>query len=171
MNKLYLPIIILVLVVLGYFSWTYIQTTPQYSLYQMYQAVAAHDYPTFTKYADVDSIVGTLVNNAIDKSNQQTSGGGLIQLGKSLIFKLAENMKPTLINATKVAIKKGVEAGDIKSVYKPQNVLMTLLELKVEQEGNLATIYVVKNNKIVTAFKMRQMEGYWQVYEMTLDVK
>ncbi|MCX6732391.1 MAG: hypothetical protein NTV98_02525, partial [Candidatus Roizmanbacteria bacterium] len=168
MKKLYLPIVLLILVALGYFSWTYLQTTPQYSFFKMYQAVAARDYPTFIKYVDVDSIVNTLVDKAIEDNNQKTSGGGLLQLGKNLIFKLADNMRPTLYAATQVAVKKGVESGNIAFIYQPQNVIMTIITSRVEQDGDDAILYVEGNNNNVVSIRMRFMGSYWQVYQITL---
>lgn len=169
MKKLSLPLILVLLTILSYFSWTYIRTTPQYSFFKMYQAVAARDYPTFIKYVDVDSIVNALVDKTIENNNQQTSGGGLLQLGKNLIFKLADNMRPTLYTATELAVKKGVESGNIAFIYQPQNVIMTIITSRVEQDGDEAILYVDGSNNKAVSFKMRFTGSYWQVYEIGLN--
>ncbi len=174
MNKLLLLIIPLVFIVLGIFGWFYIKSTPQYSLYQMYQAVKSHDYKTFTKYADIDTIVSNLVDKAIEQSKKEqaakATGNEWEQLGANLAQGIIMGMKPSLISAAKSAIQKGVEAGNIKSAYKPQNLVKTLMSLKVTQDGKVATVTVTGNDNKPLSFKMRQVEGYWQVFDMNLDL-
>ncbi|MCX6732465.1 MAG: hypothetical protein NTV98_02905, partial [Candidatus Roizmanbacteria bacterium] len=75
-----------------------------------------------------------------------------------------DNMRPTLYAATEVAVKKGVESGNIAFIYQPQNVIMTIVTSRVEQDGDEAILYVEGNNNRVVSVKMRFLGTYWQVY-------
>jgi hypothetical protein len=174
MKKLYVLLIPIIIAFMGIFGWLYIKSTPQYSLYQMYQAVKAHDFTTFTKYADIDTIVSNLVDKVLEQSNKEqatkATGNEWEQLGANFTNVFIMGMKPTLINAAKSAIQKGVETGEIKNGYKPQNFVKTMMSLKVAQDGKVATITVMGNDNKPLSFKMRQLEGYWQVFDMDMDL-
>lgn len=174
MKKLSFLIIPVIIVVVGIFSWLYIKSTPQYSLYQMYQAVKSHDYKTFIKYADIDTIVSNLVDKVIEQSKKEqaakSTGNEWEQLGASFAEGIILSMKPTLTTAAKSAIQKGVETGDIKSGYKSQSLFKTLMSLKVVRDGKVATVTITGDDNKPLSFKMRQLEGYWQVFDMNLDL-
>lgn len=162
----------IVLIIIGIISWTYIQSTPQYSLYQMYQAVRAHDYNTFIKYADTDSIANNVIDKVVEdsKQKQSKSGNEWEELGQNMAQGMIIAMKPSLIQQMKSSIRKGVEEGDLKGAdYTSGNVIAALTKMKVQREGKVADVTAFDDNNKPLKFKMRQMDGYWQVFDMNLD--
>lgn len=172
MNKLSLPFFLLFIFLLIYFSWTYVRTTPQYSLFNAYRAVSARDYQTFTKYADVDRIVDTYVAQKFkDDDVEQSSDNILLQLKTTLMNTLRRNVKPAAANTTKIVIKKGVESGTLFVMYQPQTVFMMLLTAKVIQVDDMARVEIKEKDKQTATLKMRRLQDHWQVYEVTFPVK
>lgn len=172
MNKLLFPLFLLIVLLCVYLSWTYVRTTPQYSLFKAYQAVSVRDYQAFTKYADVDRIVDTYVAQKFkDDDMEQRSDNILLQLRTTLMNTLRRNVKPAAANTTKIVIKKGVESGTFFALYKPHTVLMMLLTAKVIQVDDVARVEIKEKDKQTTILKMRRLQDHWQVYEVTFPVK
>ncbi|PJE67834.1 hypothetical protein COU95_00330 [Candidatus Shapirobacteria bacterium CG10_big_fil_rev_8_21_14_0_10_40_9] len=174
MKKL-LPLIVLLPVALiaGLFGWNYVKSSPQYSVYKMYKAVEAHDYETFTKYVDIDSLVSSLVDKALEetkqKQAQETKGSEWAQLGQSFAEGLIALMKPTLKEQIKEAIKKEIEQGNFKKDYKPANAFKAITQIKVQRDGKIAKITLTNEKKGTLSLRMRQKEGYWQIFDMDFD--
>lgn len=155
-----------------YFSWIYIRTTPQYSLFKAYQAVSVRDYQAFTKYADIDNIVDTYVAQKFKNDNEeQISDNILLQLRTTLMNTLRRNIKPAAVNTTKAIIRKGVESGTLFALYKPHTVFMMLITAKVTQVDDVASIQIREKDKQTITLKMRRLPDHWQAYEITLPMK
>lgn len=171
MKKLKLSIGILVaLLLIVLLSWRYILSTPQYSLYQLYNAVKVHDYQTFTKYADVDSVVGNVIDKVMAQNGEtaNSQGNGWDQLAQGLVL----SMKPTLVQTAKNEIKKQVEQGSFQTNYKPNDFLKGFFAIKVKQDGKVADVTLPSQNSKdkPLSLKMRQLDGYWQIFDMNIDL-
>ncbi|MFZ2026624.1 MAG: hypothetical protein WAV30_05035 [Microgenomates group bacterium] len=172
MNKLSLPLFLFLILLFVYFSWTYVRTTPQYSLFNAYQAVSVRDYQAFTKYADVDQIVDTYVAQKFKNNDtEQNSDNILLQLRTTLMNALQKNLKPAAANTTKAIIRKGVESGTFFALYKPHTVFIMLITAQVIQVDDVASVEIREKDKQTITLKMRKLPDHWQVYEVTFPVK
>lgn len=88
-NKSFLIIVVgLVLIVvvgLTFLIWNRIQFSPQYSLFQAYQAVSQKNYAKFAQYVDMD----TVVDHVLNQSSEDLSD--LRTLSKTLLKRQVEN--------------------------------------------------------------------------------
>lgn len=173
MKKSYKLFILSLLIIFSiYLSWTYVRTTPQYSLFKVYQAVSTRDYQTFAKYVDVDRIVDTYIAQKFkDDDTEQSSDNILLQLRATLMNALQKNLKPAAANTTKIVIKKGVESGTLFALYKPHTVFMMLITAKVTEVDDVARVEIKEKDKQTATLKMRKLQDHWQVYEVTFPVK
>lgn len=140
----------------------------------MYQSIKTHDYTTFSKFVDVDTLVGNLVDKSLEESKKQQelddSADEWEQLGNSFAEGLVTLMKPTLTSAIKSGIQKNIESGDFKINYQPKDIFRILTDLKVKKDGKTATITVIGNDNKPFTFKMRQLDDYWQVFDMDVNL-
>lgn len=180
MKKLLISLgaVVAIILIAGFLAWNYIVTTPAYSFFQIYSAIKAKDYNSFTKYADVDSIVTSVVNKVMDKAQadmEKTSDqSGLGDWGKSFGEGLIAMMKPAIISQAKAAIKKGVESGVLLNAdknAKNASLLVLLSKTKVTKDGENVDVTYIGDDKKPVTFKMRQTKDkYWQIYDMDLDL-
>jgi hypothetical protein len=114
-GKTFLPLLvrmamILLLVAAAAYAWTF---TPSYTLYQIKRALETHDYPTFARYVDVESVA----DHALDEfmganmqhSQEQTSKdplGGIFQRG--FLKDLVRDVRPMLKAGLEIAVEQGV---------------------------------------------------------------
>ena len=163
------------LIVLGLFVWLYVRSTPQYSLYLISNSVKAHDYKTFTKYVDINTVVSNVIDNALAESAKEEAkapqGDQWYQLGQAFAQGLITAMKPTLIQKAKDEVQKEVETGTFKNNYSSTNLVVQFFAIKVKQDGKVANVTIPANNpkNQPLTVKMRQTNGYWQIFDMALD--
>lgn len=173
MKKTYKLIVFLLLILLSvYFSWTYVRTTPQYSLFKAYQAISVRDYQIFEKYVDVDRIVDIYVAQKFKNDNEeQSSDNILLQLKATLMNTLRRNIQPAAVNTTRTIIRKGVESGTLFALYKPHTVFMMLITAKVTKVDDVARVEIREKDSQTITLKMRRLPDHWQVNEVTFPVK
>lgn len=172
MNKLLFPLIVFLVIISLYFSWTYIRTTPRYSLYMTYRSVINRDYSTFSKYVDVDATVDSFLARKLKvDSTKNDSENVLFQMKTALMNMLRKNLEPTAANAMKALVKKGVESGSLFALYKPYTVFTLLLGAQVSQDNDDATVAMQEDNGRTITVKMRKLQDHWQVYEFMLNEK
>lgn len=163
------------LIILGLFVWIYVRSTPQYSLFLTSSAIRAHDYKTFTKYVDIDTVVSNVIDDALAQSAKEQAkapqGDQWYQLGQSFAQGLITAMKPTLIQKAKDEVQKEVETGTFKNNYSSNNLVVQFFAIKVKQDGKVADVTIPANNpkNKPLVVKMRQTNGYWQIFNMALD--
>ncbi len=173
-KKFILPTLILVvLIIIAISIWQYVIRTPQYSIYQMYKTVQAHDYQSFIKYFDVDSIAENIVDKAFEEtketSKDEAGDNAWYELGKNFAEGLMIMMKPKLKEEFRNEIKKQIEAGDFRTDYDPRNLVKAFTKMKVQKDGTVAQVTLTNDEQKILSLKMRQMEGYWQVFDMDFD--
>ena len=166
-------IIALVCTVLSLIGVYYIQSTPQYSLYRAYAAARAHDYPTFTKYVDVDSVATGAVEqylataeSAIEERCGNTRWGKFgLQIGRNVM----RSAQPNVNKLVKTWIENEVTSGNMmETTFKDVNLVVIFTKMEVQQEGDVADLKATIKKKQLH-FKMRRMHDYWQVYDMDID--
>lgn len=160
------------LLITVYFSWSYVRTTPQYSLYRAYYAANTRDYQTFTEYVDVDQVVDRYISQKFKNADvAQEPDNVLLQLKTALIDMLRKNIEPAAVSTTKALVKKGVESGTLVALYKPHTVFMMLINAKVTQQDNDARVEMRQKDKQTIILSMQKVQGHWQVYEFRLAAK
>lgn len=163
--------VVLVLLVGGFIGWSYIKSSPQFSLYKMYQAIEAHDYESFTKYVDVDSVIDNMLDKALEESKQEEPvGDEWYELGKSFAEGLIMMMKPRLKEEANAEMRRQIESGEFKKEYKPQNIVKAFTKIRVQKEGKVANMTLTKEDDETLSLKMRKKDGYWQVFDMEFDL-
>jgi hypothetical protein len=155
-------------------GWNYIKTSPQYSLFRMYKTIEAHDYEAFTKYVDVDSLVDNIVEKVLKETEDETTdtqGDAWAELGKSLAEGFISLMKPKLKEEAKIQIKRQIESGEFKKDYQPKNIFKAITSTKVKRDGKVADVILVNEPGDELKLKMRQKDGYWQVFDMDFELE
>lgn len=171
-KKLFLKIVLGLIVIGGFIGWNYIKSTQQFSLYKTAKAVEAHDYETFTKYFDIDSVVDNVLDKAFKSVEEQvgeSSDDVWYELGKSFAEGLVMTMKPAIKEQLRADIKREIEAGSFWEDYRPANVIKAFTKVRVQKEGKVATVTLTTNKGEPFSLKMRQKEGYWQIFDFAMD--
>src|SRR3989338_9248560 len=131
--------IIGILLIVAFAGWQIIKVSPQYSVYQIYQATSQHDYEKFKKYVDVEGISNNVIDKALASATEETknnaSNDPFYQLGKTFAMGLITAMKPRLKEEIVSGIQKAVEQGNFKTEYQPKNVTNFFSLIDVKKNG------------------------------------
>lgn len=90
-----LGVVVLVAAVGGYFYWSYLKTTPQYSLALLIEAAKNNDQQAIDEIVDVDSVVEDFAPQVID-SAAELYGRGLPQGIIDRLMRLTDALKPAV---------------------------------------------------------------------------
>jgi hypothetical protein len=139
----------------------------------MYSAARAHDYPTFTKYVDVESVATGAVERYLSSAESiienRLAGRRWGKFGIQISKNIIRSAQPNLNDLIKSWIENEVISGNMmETTFKDVNLVVIFTKMKVQQEGNVADMSVSIKKKPLH-FKMRKMEDYWQVYDMDID--
>ncbi len=161
--------------VLGYMYYSYVVSSPQYSVFQMYQAVRAHDYEGFDKYADIDQIADNMADEIVPEAQVDTSINLNLNVFEIVKLNLAPRIntgltRAVVIDNAKRELKNNIEEkGEIeKATYREDNLFKALNEIKITTQGSVALVAVPIDGKPLN-LKMRKVENYWEVFEV--DIK
>lgn len=173
---------VIVIALLGYWYWT---KTPQYSLKQMQESVAKHDLAAFNKYVDIDSVTSRAIDQLLElKLNDPKDVQD--DTTKNFAAGLIKILKPQLVAVAKEEMKTFVEKGttELPDNQSPNNPKMKELlntgsgkaEFKgvayTNKDGKIATVgidmfYPKLNSTTLLEVRMREMDGYWQIAEIS----
>src|SRR3989344_3419497 len=134
--KIILSVLVVLLVISVIISWQIIKSSPQYSIYQLYQAINQHDYKKFQQFVDVEG----LSNNVFDKvlaSVTEESKKDVSNLGQSIGWGLITFMEPKFKEEMISGIQKEVEQGDFKKEYQPKGIFDYLNAVEVKKSGKV----------------------------------
>lgn len=166
--------IVAILLLSAFMGWQIVKASPQYSVYQLYQAIDQHDYEKFKQFVDVDGISNNILDKALEsateESKKDTSNNLFYQMGYNFGLGLFTSMKPQLKESMVSGIKKAVEEGDFKKEYKPKSIIDLLSVVKVKRSGKVADVDIIAQGKENLRLKMRDMNGYWQIFDMDLPL-
>lgn len=181
-------IVILLAGSVGYWYWTH---TPQYSLKQIQEAVKNHDLQTFEKHVDIESVTSRMIDQLIDSKmndknevqDEATSNlaKGFIQFIKPQLTAMAKDQIRSLVEkgSTSQASDPGQsEAPDapkfsVKDIYNNKGGTPDFKGVDyVNKDGKIAVVglklfYPKLNSDVVLEVKMRELDGYWQVAEIS----
>ncbi len=147
-------VVLLVTIAGGSLCWRYLEAVPQLSVYRMFRAAAAGDYEAFTKYFDINLVLGTLVENLEDTWSGEVSGEDLVAAAKPVF---------------EARLSAEVEEGIFQEGYGLSNVIEAFTKVKVRREGEIADVTVVNSQGGSLTFKMSRRGDVWRVSEMALD--
>lgn len=105
-KKVAFALVMFTFVIACCFYFLYWIRTPQYSLYEAYDAVKTHDVDKFKRYVDLDSVLGT----AYDDYVEETLSGDK-SFGGQLAFGMAAALKDHIVRMGKNEIYAKIEAG------------------------------------------------------------
>jgi hypothetical protein len=159
----------LVLGVGGGYAWTF---TPSYTLYCLKHALETHDYETFSRYVDIDSVL----DHALDELGEAESGqaekprlkGFLGKLARKGLFKFLTGEAREVTKAgLSIAVEQAVKDRDRPLPQIPLFAVPAALWLG-RSEGELIVFPVKLKNKQTVEVKMhRTPPEPWRVVEVT----
>lgn len=165
----------LLLGVLGYMYYAYIVSSPQYSVFKMYQAVRAHNYEEFEKYADVDQIVDNVVDDFIPQEEASTNLDQNLNVLEIIKINIAPQIstgitKAIVVENTKRELKQQIEEnGEIESAtYRQDNLFRALNEIDATVHDKVAEVSVPIEGKPLN-FKMRRVDGHWEIFDVDIE--
>lgn len=177
--------LIIVLSIFGYLTW---KKSPRYSLGQVRSAFETHDLMKFEKYVDTESLVTRFVDQALaEHMAEQEANGAANALGADFAQGIIQAMKPQLVstveNQIKTVVENGVDAateeteGEMVNFagFFNKNTETNLDYTGVEgtkKDGKVATVTLGfyqphTKDELKLDVKMRQLDGYWQVAEVS----
>lgn len=181
--------LLLVLAIAGGGGYWYWIRTPQYSLEQVKAAIKAHDLEKFNKYVDVDGTSTRMVDDFFTKPMRDALGPSI--LGQVLVTGLASFLRPQIARGIKHEILTFVETGQFRPENSadqdppPGGISLSGMDLhlgfrahalksvtSVQTDGDLAQLELLLHNTLYNEdlpldVKMRKMDGYWQIIELT----
>ena len=159
----------LVFAVGGGYAWTF---TPSYTLYCLKRALETHDYETFSRYVDIDSVL----DYALDELGETESGetekprlkGFLGKLaGKGLFKFLTGEGREVTKAGLSIAVEQAVKNRDRPLPQIPLWVVPASLWLE-HAEGELVVLPVKLKKERVVEIKMRRTSPEpWRVVAVT----
>lgn len=165
----------LLLVIASIIVWQVVKASPQYSVYQLYQAIDQHDYEKFKQYFDVEGISNNIIDKAFSSVTEESKKDSankdpFSQLGYNLGLTFVASMKPQLKETMISSIKKAVEDGTFKKDYKPKSIFDIFTIIEVKKTGKVADVFIKAQGKENLKLKMRDVNNNWQVFDMDLPI-
>ena len=192
----YLFVGLIALTVLGYGGFLYWQTTPEYSLLKIQEAIETKDSYLFKKHVDVETLIEMTIDNIFDNimaepekepekesSFPSLNSGYMSPVAESII----EAIKPVAINFLTNEIEKYIEgesADDSASnglpslpalekfdVRKIESILSSAQKKYLTKEEKVALLGLefedAQGELRVIEFKLRKFENYWRLTEIS----
>lgn len=185
-KKILIGLIILIAVAgVGYRYWT---GTVEYSLLQIKSAVDTHNVPQFKKFVDVETLVSRAVDTVMENGLGDSGGDDMEAMGATMAAGMVAMMKPNVVEYANNQIIKAVEGDNnkvssvssIKGIRKPLSGLESffdsnyanLKESYLKKETNIAFLGLSRfdeklKDTITLELKLRNMDGYWQLVEIS----
>ena len=166
---------IVALIVVGMLLCLGILQSPEYSIYQMFQAAQRHDYATFSRYADTEDVARASMETIFNKSTKDM--GNRFKRGSQTEQRFLEiyltQTKPVLKEDVKYALKHQIETDVFYPEYQPQNLLRALCDIRTNKQGYTATIALLpagqSNVTLPLNLRLRRIGWHWQVFEIQLQ--
>lgn len=162
-------ILVLLLVGTGY-RWTY---TPSYSVYQIKRALEAHDYDTFSRYVDVDSVLDHALEEFAgneEKERDEPAPGGLLGkvLRKGFLKHFARDARPVVKAGLHMVVEQAVRDRDHALPQIPLAAVFGALVHKRTTDGDTVSFPIkIKKGERIQVKARQTQEGRWQVVEVS----
>lgn len=142
-------------------AYIYIKGTPQYSLYQLKNALLNRDAETALLYLDIDSIVDNMMKEVMIQDEPQPKNvweAAGRNIGKAMAMAMMPAMKETMKSAIKTAITSS-DKSTLDNIKKGG-----IWDFDIKTKGTIATI-VPKNDASLNFKMVKTGAGYWKVVE------
>ena len=151
----------------------WVSGTPEYSIYQMFQAADQHDYRAFSHYVDVDDVARSTMETVFKQTTQDFKrfrGGWSDQ--RFMEIYLTQN-KPILKEDVKFNLKRQVETDVFYTDYQPTTLYRAIRNIDVSETGHTAIATIIPSDNITALpplnLRLRQVGWHWQIFEMQLQ--
>ncbi|MGH7966735.1 MAG: hypothetical protein ACRERD_33730 [Candidatus Binatia bacterium] len=159
----------LLLAGLGY-AWTF---TPSYSLFRIKYALEAHDYDTFSRYVDVDSVL----DHALDEfggnpeqEREEANPEGLLgkALRKGFLKNFARDARPVVKAGLRIVVEQTVKNRDHPLPQIPFAAVVGALWYGRTDEGNTVSFPIkIKKGEHIQIKARQTPAGLWRVVEVS----
>lgn len=191
-KKLSLIIVLLIIGILsGYYLWN-ILGSPQYSLRQLDKAMDSKNVNSFHKYVDLDSTVDSLIEKTWQyySPEDHEEGNRWDRIRQEVSNSLLSVVKPNLKERIKKEVLEYIQTGKWDDDDEADNntlfsLMMNIIKKRIdpgqwdhqsinytEIENDTAFVGLTyydreRETNFIIEVKMRDMEGYWQIIEIT----
>ena len=188
----YLFVGLIALTVLGYGGFLYWQTTPEYSLLKIQEAIETKDSYLFKKHVDVENLIERTIDKIFENSiakreKEPDKESSFPNLSSGVAEGIIEAIKPVAINFLTNEIEKYIEgesADDSTSngllslpafekfdVRKIESILSSAQKKYLTKEEKVALLGLefedAQGELRVIEFKLRKFEDYWRLTELS----
>jgi hypothetical protein len=189
-NKFYIFVILLIIVFSGFFLWR-MMVSPQYSLRQLEKAMDEQNVTAFNKYVAVDEVVDSIVVQTWEYyTSKEETGSRWSEIRNEIGNTLLSVVKPNLKEIIKKELLDYIATGQWSSSEEEKennisSIVIQVIKEKIDPEqwdqqsinyteinGNIAQVGLTyldkkKEANFLLEVKMRNMNGYWQIIEIS----
>jgi hypothetical protein len=189
-NKFYIFVILLIIVFSGFFLWR-MMVSPQYSLRQLEKAMDEQNVTAFNKYVAVDEVVDSIVVQTWEYyTSKEETGSRWSGIRNEIGNTLLSVVKPNLKEIIKKEVLDYIATGQWSSSEEEKennisSIVIQVIKEKIDPEqwdqqsinyteinGNIAQVGLTyldkkKEANFLLEVKMRNMNGYWQIIEIS----
>lgn len=163
--------VLFVVLISGFIGWRYVKAMPEYSMHQLYGAARERDYEMVKKYFDIDTVASNLVDQVISESTKENPGESEAeQWGSDMAEGILFAMKPQLKEEIVSGFRKEIEEGEFIGEDSPHGLLELMKQTEVTKNGKTADVTIIWEDGEERTFKMREKDGYWQVFNVNFDM-
>ena len=145
------------------YAWTF---TPSYSLYRIKGALEAHDYPAFSRYVDVDSVLDHALDEVVEnkeKSPEEPAPQG--PLARAL--RIARHARKVIKAGLEVAVEQTVKDRDHPPPQIPALAVIGALWYGRADGDTVSFPVKVKKGKQIEVKTRQTPDGLWRVVEVS----
>ena len=151
------------------YAWTF---TPSYSLYRIKSALEAHDYPAFSRYVDVDSVLDHALDQVVEnkeKSPEEPAPHGPLAraLRKGFFKRFARDAREVVKAGLEVAVEQKVKDRDHPPPQIPAFAVIGALWYGRGDGGTVSFPVKVKKGKQIEVKARQTPAGLWRVVEVS----
>ncbi len=190
-KKSFLFLILIIIGIISALIFWRIMVSPQYSLRQIKLTVREHDITAFVKYVDLDEVAEHMIDQTWEYyMAQRDTGSRWSEIRRELSSSLLSVIRPNLKEIIKEKVSEYVLTGrwhepeeDNDNVISSFIIYLVKERVNPEQwehqsvnyaeiEGETAHVGLTyydpeKETNFVVEVRMRDMQGYWQVVEIS----
>lgn len=176
-------IVIAAVLIGGYLYYRSFISGPKYSLLQAKEAATNHNVEAFEKYVDIESLTGSL----IDQAMQQSSLVSQLMPGLNIAEGSLNFIKPQLAHAARQEVQQYIETGEIDGGINGRRPLISIAAIAgaiIGEDSEFKEVAYTKEDgdhayvglkftqpkydtTMVIEIKMQDKGDYWQATELT----
>lgn len=157
-------VVLVGLVVGGYFYWQHYKTTPAYSLALAIDAAQRNDAAAFDEVVDTDKIAESFAPQMIDEATGRF-GTALTPAMRERVAAIVPTLLPKIRDSVRDEVMKHVKEDTARAQGKPFFLVALYLPyiVDIKQQGETATIGAKANERNVELTMQRSGEKRWKI--------